>query len=241
MNDTPATEAVEEQLRHTLRTVAATVTTDPAAAPAPPRTTRKPRRTRRILLAAGALTVVPVALAAASVVRTGSEYVAPIPPEDIVMTGSLDGSRYLLAESRRTDECGDPVTGVELVEERENLLGSEWSTTGYEYGEYVEKRCDGQDVRVNDDTRYLADPALYNDSGAEVGDSFVWIFTVHPDVDTVRITSGEFSEDLRVYRVDGAGFAPFEIPGDLERFTSEVLVDGQVVPGSGRERAAPSR
>lgn len=117
------------------------------------------------------------------------------------MRGSVDDSRYLLVESDRTDECGQPVTGVELVEEKKNLFGSERNTTGYEYGEYTETDCGV----VNDPSRYLKNPALFNSSGAGVGDSFVWACAVHPDVTAVRITSGDYTRNLEVYEIDGAG------------------------------------
>ncbi len=109
--------------------------------------------------------------------------------------------------------------------------------SGYEYGEYVERDCGA----VNDASRYLEDPSLFNDSGVEVGDSFVWVYAVHPDVDTVRITAGDDTTDLRVYEVDGAGFAPFEIPTDLDEYTSELLIDGRVVTGSAEEQTVPRR
>jgi hypothetical protein len=234
MNDTRTPESIEQHVRHTLHTVARSVTGDglPAVAPTAD-TRRKPRRKRRVALGVGALTLIPAGIATASVVNQGSEYVAPIPPERIVMEGSVDGSRYLLVESARTGECGEPIHGVELVEENENLLGSEWSTTGYEYGgDYIQKRCGD----VIDTSRYLRDPALFNASGAEVGDSFVWVYAVHPDVDTVRITSDDGTEDLKVYEVDGAGYAPFEIPTDITEYTSALIIDGEVVPGSEEQR-----
>jgi hypothetical protein len=235
MNATDQQDALELRLRATLHTVAGTIVDEgPGTAPR-----RSPRRRLRIALGAGAVAV-PVALAAAAVVASGPEYVDTIPPERIVTTGSVDGSRYLLVESARTGECGEPVTGVELVEERENLLGSEWNTSGYEYGEQVERRCGGELRHVNDTSRYLADPALHDGSGTEVGDSFVWVYAVHPDVDTVRITSGDYAKDLEVYEVDGAGYAPFEIPEELTEYTSVLLVDGRVVPGSARVREVPS-
>ncbi len=231
MNDTQTPDPVEQRVRHTLHAVAGTVTEDaPSTAPHTAVGPRS-RRRRRIALGIGAVAI-PVALAASMVVREGPEYVDRIPPERIVMTGSVDGSRYLLVESDRIDECGNPVTGVELVEESENLIGSEWDTSGYEYGDYVETSCG----YVNDPTRFLEDPSLFTDSGVEVGDSSVWVYAVHPEVTAVRITSGDYVKDLRIYEVDGAGFAPFEIPKDMDSYTSELLIDGQVVPGSREEK-----
>ena len=197
---------------------------------------------------------VPVVLAASAYLNEGPEYVKPIPPERVVMTGSVDGSRYLLVESDRTDECGQPVTGVERVEERENLVGSEWNTSGYEYGEHrdmgtgtgtetdaaTKTDTDCGSV-INDTSRYLKNPALFTDGGTVVGNSFVWVYAVHPDVDTVRITSGDYTKDLRVYEVDGAGYASFEIPKNMKEYTSELLIDGRVVPGSREAVVVPRK
>ncbi|MER6937287.1 hypothetical protein ABTX24_06275 [Nocardioides sp. NPDC127514] len=236
MKNTHDPESLGLLLRHTLHTVADTLAEDDFAA-SRINTARKPHRRRRILVGLGAVAI-PVVLATAAgaaIVRQGPEYVDKIPPQDIVMRGSVDGSRYLLIESDRTDECGQPVTGVELVEEKENLLGSEWSTTGYEYGEYVEMDCG----HVNDTSRYLENPALFNASGVEVGDSFVWVYAVHPDVTSVRITSAGYTKDLDVHEVDGAGYAAFEVPHDMDEYTSELAIDGQLVPGSQQEQKVP--
>lgn len=234
MNDTQNPQDIEQRVRHTLHAVAETVTEDAFATAAQPTGPRKRHRRRRIALGLGALAI-PVAMAASAFVHEGPEYVRPIPQDRIVMTGSVDGSRYLLIENDRTDECGGPVNGVELVEERENLIGSEWNTSGYEYGEQKETACG----YVNDTSRYLRNPALFTDSGSPVGDSFVWVYAVHPDVDTVRITSGDYTKDLRVYEVDGAGYAPFEIPKNMKEYTSELMIDGHVVPGSKAVREVP--
>lgn len=235
MNDTQNRQDIERRIRQSLHHVAGTVTEASLAAVHRNEDRGKARRKRGIALAAGALTLIPAGFASAALVNTpDDEYVNPIPRSQIVMEGDVDGSRYLLIESRRTGECGEPVTGVELFEESENPVGSEWNTTGYAYGEYVEKPCGD----VNDASRYLANPALFNASGAEVGDSFVWVYAVHPDVDTVRITADDYSKDLKVYEVDGAGYAPFEVPNDIGQYTSELLIDGQVVPGSEATRTA---
>lgn len=230
MNDTQDPQDIERRVRHTLHTVAQTVTEDAFATTARPADTRKPHRRRRIALGVGAIAV-PLALAASAFVHDGPEYVDTIPPERIVMTGSVDGSDYLLVETDRTDRCGNPIPGVELVEESKNLVGSEWNTHGSAYGDKTSDSCDSIDT-----SRYLKNPALFNGGGALLGDWFVFVYAVHPDVTAVRITSGGHTEDLRPYEVDGAGYAVAEIPPDMDEYTFELVIDGQVVPGSEQER-----
>lgn len=232
MTNTLSTEDLEQRLRVALSTVAETVTVDSVAPAAPPRHPRRSRRKWRIGMGIGAVAV-PVTFVAAMVVHDGPEYVHAIPPEDVILTGSVDGSRYLLIETRRTDRCGNPLTGVELVEERENLIGSEWNTIGSSYGEPND--CGGRTATP----RYLSDPALYDDGGTTVGDSFVWLWAVHPDVTAVRVTADDFTEDLPVHTVDGAGYVLFEVPQDLAAYTAELLVGDQVVPGSAEEQTVP--
>jgi hypothetical protein len=215
---------LDQHLRHVLQTVANTVTPEQSTAPAG-RPNGRPHhdRRRRIGLVIGAAAI-PVALGAGAILKSGPEYVDQIPRESIIVEDSVGGSEYLLVETRRT-ECGQPAQGVELVEENENLLGSEWNTIGEQYGERV------GECRV-DTKRYLANPALFNDGGTEVGDSMVWIWAVHPDVTGVRITTSADVQDLSVHTVDGAGYALFEVPKDIEMYTAELLINGEVVPGS---------
>lgn len=226
-------DSVEDQIRQTLHAVAQTVTETPTpeAAPAAAPHRARGRRRRKWSLVAGAA-VLPAAVAAATLVHTGPEYVDTIPANTVIVRGDLGGDRYLLAETRRT-ECGRPATGVELVEEDENLLGSEWNTTGVEYGERT------GDCGV-DTSRYLANPAMYNDGGTPVGDSFVWLWAVHPDVTAVRVTSGGSSEDLPVHAVDGAGYALYEIPAGLRSYTAELLIGDEVVPGTTEVHRVPT-
>jgi hypothetical protein len=214
---------LDRHLRHVLQTVANTVTAEDNAVTIPDSPRRTSHRRRRAGIVIGAAAI-PVALAAAAVIRSGPEYVDQIPRETIIVKGSVDGSEYLLVETRRT-ACGRPVQGVELVEESENLLGSEWNTIGMEYGERVDE------CRV-DTTRYLANPALFNDSGTQVGESMVWTWAVHPDVTGVRITTDGDVQDLQVHTVDGAGYALFEVPKGIETYTAELLIEGETVPGS---------
>lgn len=233
MTKTLSTEDLEQRVRHTLHTVAATVPETELSTAARSTATGRSRRGWRIGLGAVALAV-PLAMGAAALVRQGPEYVDTIPKEDIIATGSVDGSRYVLFETRRINRCDQPATGVELAEEKENLIGSEWSTIGSEYGEPTECGSVATD-------RYLRNPALYDDGGTEVGDgSFVWLWAVHPDVTTVRITADGYTKDLPVYAVDGAGYAIFEIPKGIREYTAELLIDGQVVPGSVEEQTVPT-
>jgi hypothetical protein len=233
MNDTRhARELFEQRLRHDLKVLADSLSGEPVTDAEP---SRMRRRKRLVAVTVGLAVVAVPAVAAARALNDGREFVDAIAPNRIVVEGSVDGSRYLLIETDRTDECGNPVTGVELVEERKNLFGAEWNTTGYQYGETDDTECG----HVNDTTRYLEDPALFTDSGAEVGDSFVWVYAVHPDVTAVRITSGDYSKDLPVHEVDGAGYAAFEVPEDLSEYKSELLIAGQVVPGSTEVQHVP--
>ena len=218
--------SLEDRIRDTLRTVAGTI----AEGGLPQ---RRDRRRRTWSIVGGALAV-PVLLAAGAYVRTGPEYVDIIPPSTIVAEGEVGGDRYLLVESRRT-ECGRPVTGVELVEEDENLLGSEWNTIGSRYGEYLD---DPNGCGFSAE-RFLANPALHDDGGTRVGDSFVWLWAVHPDVTAVRITADGVTVDLEVHPVDGACYALYEIPKDLETYTAELVIDAEVVPGSREVKRVP--
>lgn len=230
-------DSMEDQIRRTLHTVAHTVTdtTEPQAAPGlGPSRNRGHRRRTWSLVAGGCAVAVPLTLAAAAFVRTGPEYVDTIPADTIIVRGEIDGDRYLLVETRRT-ACGEPVTGVELVEEDENLLGSEWNTIGEEYGDRSADPC------ILDTSRYLANPALYNDGGTTVGESFVWLWAVHPDVTAVRITADGSSKDLPVYAVDGAGYALYEVPKGVTTYTAELLIGDDVVPGSTETHSVPVR
>jgi hypothetical protein len=216
---------LETRLRHDLHLVAETVTGDPVA--------RRASRRRRCWLALGAgVVVVPVLATAAAQLRSGPEYVDTIPPETIIVRGDIDGDAYLMVESRRVNRCDQPVTGIEIVEEDENLLGSEWNTTGAEYADTGGCRPDV--------ATWLRDPALSTNGGTEVGDSFLWVWAVHPDVTSVRITTADGVENLTPYPVDGAGYALYEIPNDLESYTYELMIGDEPVPGTREERRSPS-
>lgn len=230
-----ARDSLEDQVRYTLHTVAQTVTEASLSQAAPcvvQDRTRGGRRRRWSLVVVAGAVAIPLTLAGAALVRSGPEYVDTIPANTIIVEGEIDGAGYLLVETRRT-ECGEPVTGVELVEESENLLGSEWNTMGEQYGERSDNPCS------LDTSRYLANPALYNDGGTTVGDSFVWLWAVHPDVTAVRITADGSSRDLPIYAVDGAGYALYEVPKGLTTYTAELLIGDDVVPDSTELQRVP--
>ena len=188
MTLTDSDAGLEARLRRDLASLADHVIDEPVG--------RRSRRRRRWLAIGAGVVAIPVLATAAAQLRTGSEYVDTIPPETIVMRGDIDGDTYLMVESQRVDECDQPVTGIEIIEEDENLLGSEWNTVGYEYA------STGGCVP---DPAWLRDPSLSDSGGTEVGDSFLWVWAVHPDVTSVRITTDDGVDDLAPYPVDGAG------------------------------------
>jgi hypothetical protein len=130
---------LEEHIRRTLTTVAATVPEGPAqdALPgsAPPLVApdRRLRRGRRVLVAAG-VAAVALALAAFVHAHIGPEYVDKLPPDDVLQTVSADGDVYWLVPSVHRDPCGRRQPGVEVVSRSRNLVGREWSTAGLVYG-----------------------------------------------------------------------------------------------------------
>lgn len=227
---TPLDDAeLDRRLRATLSALAATVTEESVAekTPAGRSAARRRRRTRRrwgIGLGIG-LAAVPVTLAAGAVLHQGGEYVVAIPPERIVVEGSVGGSDYVLFETDRVDSCGRRTAGVELMEKDENIVGDEWNTSGSTYGEPDDRGC----YRMTE--RLLADPSLYTDGGTEVGDAFVWIWAVHPDVTEVHVSGGGRAEVLPVHRVDGAGYALAELPGSGSDLDVTLVVGGREVPG----------
>jgi len=87
---------LDQRLRRTLRAVAdtvETVETEPAAVA----TRRRPGR--RALFGLGAVAI-DVPLAAGAMIRIGPEYVHRIPPEDVIVAGSVDGDRCWMVEGQ---------------------------------------------------------------------------------------------------------------------------------------------
>ena len=152
-----------------------------------------------------------------------------------VLRGDIDGDSYLVVESRRTHcEGQEQVTGIEVVEEDENILGSEWNTVLYSYADVGGGGCRPAMAA------WLRDPALSSSGGSEVGGTFLWVWAVHPDVTSVRITTDDDVVDLAPYSVDGAGYALYEVPKDVETYTVELMIGDSPVPGTREEKQVPA-
>jgi len=72
-----------------------------------------------------------------------------------------------------------------------------------------------------------------------VGDTFLLLYAVHPDVTAVRVTTDSATQEVEVHRLNGAGYAVFEVPPETTQYNVELLIDGDVVPGSTQTRAVP--
>ena len=207
---------LDEHLRRTLRAVAATVAGEPAVEH------ESQRSRRRMWVGLGAVAVA-VPLAAGAFYGVGSEYVDKIPPDNVIVAGSVDGNRYWMVEAFHKDVCGKPTPGVELLLEDSNLVGQEWNTHLITYG-----NVKGCNYDISDE---LANPSQWDRSGALVDDTMIWVVGVHPDITAVRATVEGSRQTVPVHRVDGAGYAVFEVPEKAE-LTVALVIDSEVVPGS---------
>lgn len=226
---------LDAHLRRTLHAIAAGVEAG-ASADEAPALVRRPRSRRRRRLAVAGVAVAGTGLVAAgALVRSGPEYVDRLPPDHVVVAGSVEGARYWMVESFHENGCGQPMPGVELVAEDSNLVGREWNTVGATYGEL---RADGCTVETS---QALADPAVSFSGGSFVGDTFIVLYAVHPDVTAVRLTVEGRSREVAAHRVDGAGYALLEIPPGTASYTVELMSGDRVVPGSPEQRPVPVR
>ena len=219
---------LDQHLRRTLAAVADTVHEGPAhdSVPVPHRS----RRRRRLLIGAG-VTIAAIPLAAAAVVRFGPEYVDRISPANPILSGSLDGERYWVVDGREIPRCEGFPSGVELIAEEHNVVGQEWNTFGYFFGEPTK---DGCAPRLADDP---PEYTYYSDGGSMVGDGMLWMGALHPDVDEVRADLGSEPFDVKTFEHEGTSYYLLEVPPGTTTFTVEYLVDGQVVTPPSGERA----
>ncbi len=219
-------DELDRHLRRTLAAVAATVHEVPAdglvAVP------RRPRHRRRLMMGAG-VAIAAVPLAAAAVVQFGPEYVDRIPPANPIITGNLDGERYWVVDGREIPRCEGSPSGVELMAEADNLVGREWNTFGYFFGEPTRDGCAQRPAEDPPEYTY------FSDGGSTVGDGMVWMGALHPQVDQVRVSlDGRDPFDAVTFKHEGGTYYVLEVPPGTGRFTVDYLVDGNVVqPPSG--------
>lgn len=212
---------LDERLRRALRAVAETVQEPP-----PIRSTEAPRRRRRRgrLLAGVGMGIAAVPLAAAAVVGFGPEHVDRIPPEDPVVSGTLDGERYWVVDGRDLPRCEGHPSGIEVIAESSNIVGQEWNTFGYFFGGPT---ADGCAPRRADDP---ADHSYYSDGGQVVGDGMLWVGALHPDIDQVRASlGGEAPFDVATFGHEGATYYVLEVPPGTAGFRVDYLIGGELV------------
>jgi hypothetical protein len=212
---------LDQRLRRTLAAVAATVTEVPPTGAAQP--TRRPRRRRRLIVGAGtAIAAIP--MAAAAVVGFGPEHVDRIPPADPIVSGSVDGERYWVVDGRDVPRCEGHPSGIEVIAEENNIVGQEWNTFGYFFGQPTKDLC--APLVTNE-----APARTYDyDGGQTIGDGMLWAGALHPDIDQVRVSlDGDAPFDAETFTHEGGTYFVLEVPPDTDTFTVDYLVDGEVV------------
>lgn len=219
---------LDQRLRRTFSAVAATVDTDPV-----PWAVQPQRRRRRWVIGAG-IAVVAVPLAAAATIGFGPEHVDRIPPENPLLSGTLDGERYWVVDAFHTDTCDRPMDGVELLIQESNIVGQEWNTVGYQPS--GDGRCGT--LTLPDDPS----SAYYLDGGSTIGDAMLWLGVVPEDIDEVRATADGDPVDVRLLPHEGAEYFVVEVPPGTVGFTVDFVAGGEVVappPDESREHVVP--
>jgi hypothetical protein len=221
---------LDQHLRRALAAVAATVTEVPTTNAT--QAARRPRRHRRLIVGAGtAIAAIP--LAAAAVVGFGSEHVDRIPPADPIVGGSVDGQRYWVVDGRDIPRCEGHPSGIEVIAEESNIVGQEWNTFGYLFGQPT---ADGGCApRV---TKEPPAHTYYYDGGQTIGDGMLWAGALHPDIDQVRVSlDSDAPFDAETFMHEGGTYFALAIPPDTATFTVDYLTDGEVVAPPAGETA----
>jgi hypothetical protein len=215
---------LDQQLRRTLAAVAATVTEVPTTGAAQS-ARRSPRRRRGLIVGAGAA-IAAIPLAAAAVVGFGPEHVDRIPPADSIVSGSIGGERYWIVDGRDfSQQCAGHPSGIEVIAEDSNIVGQEWNTAGYVFGEPTSDwGC--APLAANEPPAHT----YHYDGGQVVGDGMIWAGALHPDVDEVRVSFGD-SEPFaaETFEHEGGTYYAVEVPSGTATFVIDYLVDGEVV------------
>ncbi|WP_109505292.1 hypothetical protein [Nocardioides speluncae] len=228
------TTSLDDKLRRTLTAVADTVQAAEHALPAPSPARTGSRKRRRLLIGAG-VTIAAIPLAAAAIIRSGSEYVDQIPPENPIISGSLDGERYWVVDGRDDPRCPGSPSGIELIAEAHNVVGQEWSTVGAVFGEQTADGCPSRQPADPPESTYFAD------GGLQIGDGMLWMGALHPDIDQVRVVldDGE-AFNAAIFEHEGGEYYVLEVPPGTETLTIDYLTDGDVVePPTGDRHVVP--
>jgi hypothetical protein len=212
---------LDQHLRRTLAAVAATVTDAPATPAAAP--DRRPRSRGRLVAGIGA-GIAATSMAAAAVVGFGPEHVDRIPPADPIVSGSVDGERYWVVDGRDIPRCEGHPSGIEVIAEEDNIVGQEWNTFGYAFGQPTNDLCAPV---VTDE----APARTYDyDGGQTIGDGMLWAGALHPDIDQVRVAlDGDAPFDADTFTHEGGTYFVLEVPPGTATFTIDYVVDGEVV------------
>jgi hypothetical protein len=222
-------DELDQHLRRTLTAVASTVTEAPSANTA--QAARRPRRRRRFVVGAGTV-IAAIPLAAAAVVGFGPEHVDRIPPADPIVAGSVDGERYWVVDGRDIPRCEGHPSGIEVLTEENNIVGQEWSTFGYFFGQPTDELCAPP---VTDE----APARTYDyDGGQTIGDGMLWAGALHPDIDQVRVSlDGDSPFDAETFTHEGGTYFVLEVPPGTGTFTVDYVIDGEVVAPPAGETA----
>lgn len=215
-------DELAQRLRSTFAAVAATVIDAPTTETAAP--ARRPRRRRGLIAGAGVLAAA-IPLAAAAVVGFGPEHVDQIPPANPIVSGTVNGERYWVVDGRESSRCTGHPSGIEIIAEESNIVGQEWKTVGYVFGQAT--AAGGCAPKVVDES-----PArTYDyDGGQTIGDGMLWAGALHPDIDQVRVSlDGEAPFDAETFRHEGGTYFVVEIPPSTATFTIDFMIEGEVV------------
>lgn len=213
---------MDQHLRRTLAAVAATVTEAPASQVQEP--AGRSRRRGRLLLGVGAgLAAVP--LAAAAVVGFGPEHVDRLPPANPIVSGSIADEKYWVVDGRDFPQCEGHPSGIEVIAEDSNIVGQEWNTVGYRFGEPTEK-WDCAPLVPNEPPAHT----YYYDGGQKIGDGMLWAGALHPDIDQVKVSlDGAAPFNADTFEHEGGTYFALEVPPGTATFTVDFMVDGQLV------------
>jgi hypothetical protein len=174
--------------------------------------------------------------------------------KDALVSGGAEPNRYWVVPAFHTDACGQPMPGVELVDESANRVGAEWSTGGVAYGQPAPPTTNGR-VAGNtpgclryDERVWLDAPSRFALTATRLGQhadpedgSWGLLAAVHPAVHALRVTTpGSPGQSVATVplaeRPNGPRYAVIILPAQATR-TQIVLLDeqGAPVPGGTRD------